>query len=399
MNYYNEFEPFAAEWLKELIKDGLIPDGEVDTRSIVDVAPEDLKDFKQCHFFAGIGGWAYAARLAGWGDDRPMWTGSPPCQPFSTAGKQDGASDERHLWPVWFNLLRECRPPIVFGEQVSAAITFGWLDQLQADLESSDYSCGAIIVPASGVGALHQRERLWFVADRNEQGSQGGICRGQDTERRLEYGYSGCSSTTDRLADSNDIGHEWNQKAGREAERRAEYAGNGCSRTVGDTEHSGSHGSEERRGNEEAGSGSAQGQDISLQSQGASGCSESGDLRRVGVPLADTGCNVQGIQPRDNGKKEEVSKGKRESEHRTNVSDGRSKSDGRQEVCGSDGVHRGFWNGVQAVQCKDGKVRAIPTEPEIFPLADGIPNRVGTLRGAGNAIVPQVAAEIIGLFR
>ncbi len=172
LNYYNEYEPFAAEWLKELIEDGLIPNGEVDTRSIVDVAPEDLKDFYQCHFFAGIGGWAYAARLAGWGDDRPMWTGSPPCQPFSVAGKQDGASDERHLWPIWFDLLRKCRPPIVFGEQVSAAITFGWLDQLQTDLESSYYSCGAILVPASGVGALHQRERLWFVADCMRKGLQ-----------------------------------------------------------------------------------------------------------------------------------------------------------------------------------------------------------------------------------
>lgn len=357
MNYYNEYEPFAAEWLKELIKDGLIPDGEVDTRSIVDVAPEDLKDFNQCHFFAGIGGWAYAARLAGWGDDRPMWTGSPPCQPFSTAGKQDGASDERHLWPVWFNLLRECRPPIVFGEQVSAAITFGWLDQLQADLESSDYSCGAILVPASGVGALHNRDRLWFVAHADFQRWKGfsGEREAGITEHSKAHG----------LADSNDIGHERGQETGWQAERRAEHAGNGCSRTVGDTEHSGSHGSEERRGNEEAGSGSAQGQDISLQSQGAGGCSESGDLRRVSVPLADSDNPGQ----RSDG-------GPVQQNQRDNP-----------------------WGGCQAVQCKDGKVRLIPTEPEIFPLADGIPNRVGTLRGAGNAIVPQVAAEIIGLFR
>ena len=364
MNYYNEYEPFAAEWLKELIKDGLIPDGEVDTRSIVDVAPEDLKDFNQCHFFAGIGGWAYAARLAGWGDDRPMWTGSPPCQPFSTAGKQDGASDERHLWPVWFNLLRECRPPIVFGEQVSAAITFGWLDQLQADLESSDYSCGAILVPASGVGALHQRDRLWFVADRMREGLQRSNPWGQDTKWRLEHGHPRRSSSTDGLADSNDIGYERGPETGWQAERRAEHSSNGCSRTVGDTEHSGSHGSEERRGNEEAGSGSAQGQDISLQSQGASGCSESGDICRVSVPLADS-----------NNPGQRTVGGPVQQDQRNNP-----------------------WGGCQAVQCKDGKVRLIPTQPEIFPLANGIPNRVGTLRGAGNAIVPQVAAEIIGLF-
>jgi len=375
MNYYNEFEPFAAEWLKELIREGLIPDGEVDTRSIVDVEPGDLKDFTQCHFFAGIGGWAYAARLAGWRDDRPMWTGSPPCQPFSVAGKQKGTDDERHLWPVWFRLVRECRPSIIFGEQVSSAIRHGWLDSLQEDLEAENYACAAAVLPASGVGALHKRDRLWIVArevlDNSERKGSQGHRRSNDEERSgqnqdrsgSERGFS-VNRSTNTVAHANDIGHQWSEGTGREAERRAEYAGNGCSRTMGDTEHSGSHGSEERRGNEEAGSGSPQGQDISLQSQGAGGCTESGDLRRVCVPLADS----------DNS-------GQR--------SDGGSVQQDQWD---------NTWGRCQAVQCKDGKVRAIPIEPEIFPLANGIPNRVGILRGAGNAIVPQVAAEIIRAF-
>jgi site-specific DNA-cytosine methylase len=135
MNYYNEWDSFAADWLRELIKDGLIPDGEVDNRSIADVRPEDLKGFTQCHFFAGIGGWSRALQLAGWSSDRPVWTGSPPCQSFSTAGKGKGKDDERHLWPVFFNLIRECQPPTVFGEQVAAAIRYGWLDDLQTDFE------------------------------------------------------------------------------------------------------------------------------------------------------------------------------------------------------------------------------------------------------------------------
>jgi hypothetical protein len=138
MNYYNEWDSFAAAWLKELIKDGLIPDGEVDSRSIADVEPSDLKGFTQCHFFAGIGGWSRALQLAGWSSDRPVWTGSPPCQSFSTAGKGKGKDDERHLWPVFFNLIRECQPPTVFGEQVAAAIRFGWLDDLQIDFEKKD---------------------------------------------------------------------------------------------------------------------------------------------------------------------------------------------------------------------------------------------------------------------
>ncbi len=88
--YYNEIDPHAAAWLRELIKAGHITDGEVDERSIEDVTPEDLLGFTQCHFFAGIGGWSYALRLAGWPDDRPVWTGSCPCQPFSAASATGG---------------------------------------------------------------------------------------------------------------------------------------------------------------------------------------------------------------------------------------------------------------------------------------------------------------------
>ena len=169
MNYYNEWDAFAAEWLKQLIKDGLIPDGEVDSRSIADVEPSDLKGFTQCHFFAGIGGWSRALQLAGWSPDRPVWTGSPPCQSFSTAGKRKGKDDDRHLWPVFFDLIRECQPPTVFGEQVAASIRYGWLDDLQADFEREGYASAAAVLPAGSVGAPHKRDRLFFVADSNNK--------------------------------------------------------------------------------------------------------------------------------------------------------------------------------------------------------------------------------------
>ncbi len=123
--YYNEIDPFAAEWLKNLMKNRQIMEGEIDTRSISKVLPADVAGFRRCHFFAGIGGWDYALRLAGWPDDSPVWTGSCPCQPFSSAGKQKGHDDERHLWPEWFRLIRECRPPTLFGEQVANSLTFG----------------------------------------------------------------------------------------------------------------------------------------------------------------------------------------------------------------------------------------------------------------------------------
>lgn len=164
--YYNEYDPFAASWLRELIKAGHIAPGDVDDRSILDVDPDELAGYTQCHFFAGIGVWSYALRRAGWSDDRPVWTGSPPCQPFSSAGKQLGTADERHLWPAFFNLIKERGPQHVFGEQVAEAIGQGWFDALQSDLAAEDYATWMVVLPACGVGAPHIRKRLWFVAER-----------------------------------------------------------------------------------------------------------------------------------------------------------------------------------------------------------------------------------------
>lgn len=171
MNYYNEFDPYAAQWLRNLIAAGHLPAGEVDERSIVDVQPGDLAGYRQCHFFAGIGGWALAARLVGWPDDRELWTGSPPCQPFSVAGQGKAQADDRHLWPHYFRLASARRPAVLMGEQVAAAVGKDWLDGVFADLEGIGYACGAAVVPACAVNAPHRRDRLWFVADaqRDEQ--------------------------------------------------------------------------------------------------------------------------------------------------------------------------------------------------------------------------------------
>lgn len=127
--YYNEIDPSAAQWLRNLIEAGHIAPGHVDERSIEDVTPGDLAGYTQCHFFAGIGVWSYALRRAGWPDDLPVWTGSCPCQPFSAAGKGNGFNDERHLWPVFFKLIATCKPNIVFGEQVASSGVMGNADE------------------------------------------------------------------------------------------------------------------------------------------------------------------------------------------------------------------------------------------------------------------------------
>jgi DNA (cytosine-5)-methyltransferase 1 len=162
MNYYNEFDPKAAAWLRELIRMKLIPEGIVDERSICDVDSAELVQYDQCHFFAGIGGWSRALQLARVRQQTKLWSGSCPCQAFSTAGKQKGFDDDRDLWPVFFNLIRQCRPSIVVGEQVEAAIRHGWLDRLQRDLEGEGYAVGSIVLGAHSVGSPHIRQRLYW---------------------------------------------------------------------------------------------------------------------------------------------------------------------------------------------------------------------------------------------
>ncbi|WP_368938036.1 DNA cytosine methyltransferase [Morganella morganii] len=163
--YYNEIDPFAAQWLRNLIAAGHIAPGVVDERSIEDVTPDDLRGFTQCHFFAGVGVWSLALRRAGWPDDKPVWTGSCPCQPFSAPGKRKGFADERHLWPAFFHLISECKPGVIFGEQVASKDGLGWLDLVQTDLEATNYAIGAVDLCAAGFGAPHIRQRLFWVAD------------------------------------------------------------------------------------------------------------------------------------------------------------------------------------------------------------------------------------------
>ncbi len=171
--FYNEIEPYPAAWLENLIAAGHIALGRIDSRSIRDVRAKDLHGATQAHFFAGIGVWSYALRLAGWPDDVPVWTGSCPCQPFSPASRRSerrGFDDERHLWPEWFRLIQECRPPIIFGEQVSYPDGLAWFDVVSANLEGAGYAVGALDCCAASVGAPHIRQRLYFAAiDRTQK--------------------------------------------------------------------------------------------------------------------------------------------------------------------------------------------------------------------------------------
>nr|ELF4099091.1 DNA cytosine methyltransferase [Stenotrophomonas maltophilia] len=279
MNYYSEWDPYAAQWIRNLIAAGLIPPGHVDTRSITDVQPSDLAGYRQCHFFAGIAGWSLAARLAGWPDDRELWTGSAPCQPFSVAGKGKAQDDDRHLWPHFLRLIRARRPAVVMGEQVAAAVGKNWLDGVSADLEAEDYACRAVVVPACAVDAPHQRDRLWFVAH-------------HDLERPSQ---------------------EWEQRS--RQLRRASCHPEDHARPV---------------------------VDVARLGWGEGWTEPELRRRRLSASVAN-------------------------------------------------------FSGRQFIECADGKWRRLPP-PRVRWLGTRIPARVGRLRAYGNAIVPEVAAEVIGAY-
>lgn len=168
MNYYNEKDPCAAEWLRHLIYAKCIPEGKVDDRPVQDVKASDLSGFDQHHFFAGIGGWPLALHRAGW--TGAVCTASLPCQPFSVAGTQKGKTDERHLLPHFLALVRQCRFGTIFGEQVESAIKFNWLDDLQTAMEAENYTVGHCVLGAHSAGAPHPRQRLFWVATKSGMG-------------------------------------------------------------------------------------------------------------------------------------------------------------------------------------------------------------------------------------
>ena len=332
--YYNEHDPFAAAWLRELIKDGLIADGVVDERSIEDVRPVELMGYTQCHFFAGIGVWSLALRQAGWSDDTPVWTGSCPCQPFSAAGKGGGFADQRHLWPAFHFLIEQCQPPVILGEQVAGRNGDAWLDLVSDDMEATGYAFGAIETVACGFGAPHKRSRNYWVAHTARCGQSGWRRAGwRDGQKIVHIGRES------GMADANSGQCEW----------------------VADGE------GRERDGSQV---GRQQGDGIAER-----GCSSNRLAHATCEGRRQAGCDTTGNREEDAGWQGNWN------------SDGSAHDFGSRMVAASrPSPTNGYWRDADWLRCTDEKWR--PVEPGTFPLADAgaFRNRVGLLRGAGNAI-------------
>ena len=350
--YYNEIDPYAAQWLRNLIDAGHIARGVVDTRDVRDVRPSDLDGFTQCHFFAGVGIWSYALRLAGWGDDQPVWTASCPCQPFSAAGAGLGFADERHLWPHIHWLVEQCRPQTLFGEQVASKDGLAWFDTVSADMEATDYAIGGVDTCAAGFGAPHIRQRLYFAAD------------------NLRPATVGMADTDIRIGEQ-----------GREVARRRNQGGDAQSW---------------------AGLGS--------------GGRADGMRNPIGKRLEGQRGDVDGASGRqvtarsgfDAGYAGWLGHSKRDGrwQHGNSVGAAQGKSEGQPwkrerfwlDPANAGAVDRpaptnGFWRVADWLYCRDGRWR--PVRSGSFPLAYGATSRMGRLRAFGNGLCAYQAAGFI----
>lgn len=335
MSYYNEIDPKAAAWLRNLVERGLIAPGQVDSRSILEVPSVDLRADRQSHFFAGIGAWSHALRLAGVSDDWPIWTGSCPCQPFSTAGLGLGTEDDRHLWPAWFDRIEKCGPPIVFGEQVASRAGRDWLASVRSDLEGVGYAVGGADLCGASVGAPHIRQRIFFGAIRLAD---------TDARRRIQQWSA-------RLSDGQ-------PQRGHDVDGRV--AGVGLADANGNAGQQSNPIAQGRSGGSATLEGARSGGGERVRGLGVSD-----DPRLEGFPG-----NVDALnEPRRIGAR-----------------------------AGGPAPAAGFWDSPHWVYCRDRGGVWRPIEPGTFPLANGVAARVVKLRAYGNAIIPQVAAEFVKAF-
>lgn len=352
---YIEIDAYCREWLSNLIAADLICPGDV-VGNILDVRPSDLDRYNQVHAFAGIGIWSAAFRDAGIRDTDYAWSGSCPCQPFSAAGQRGGFADERHLWPAFFHLIEQCRPPIVFGEQVAGPDGLQWLDLVSSDLEGTRYAVGAADLCAAGVAVAAGETEV-----------------GRPTLEWIRRAVQSCPNPF-LAADLRDYAEWFDRAAGvgpAHIRQRLCWV---------------AHAKEQRHQR----SGSTR--------QWRTGFTNYGDFCHGGrLADADEGqrrrvADRQGREPEWAKARWQQGDGEFEPGHAVSgvadTNDARPQGRGERRNGADQRIARSAslagWSEADWIICTDGKAR--PIEPGTFPLAHGQSNRVGRLRAYGNAV-------------
>ena len=260
-------------------------------------------------------------------------TGGYPCQPFSVAGRKKGEEDPRHLWPEMFRLVQELRPSWVIGENVSGHIKLG-LDTVLKNLESEGYSARTFSISASSVGANHQRERVWIVANAKQDNYLEQVRRRNEEESRIQKKYREEHSQSRQSSGTSEV---WQKSNGHE--------------NVEDTRQHG--GRIEPSGNQE---GTQRGSFEKTKRSSAADKTSRSSTRE------ETLANAERIGQQRQGKPVRPSSSTKDSDGQTSWS-----YDGSQRA-------EGWWN----------------IEPNVGRVAHGVSSRVDRLKSLGNSLVPQI---------
>ena len=388
----------------------------VDVRTVCNV---EIETFVQANLAAKI----EEGRM----DNAPIWTdlktfparefrgkvhgliGGYPCQPFSSAGKRQGEKDPRHLWPYLLKHVRAIRPVWCFWENVAGHTTMG-LWRVLSDLEEEGYRVETGIFSAEEVGAPHQRKRVFILAYRDCEGSQGMLqdfgSQGRETEGR----------STARCGEHSgeELGNTASLRPHRGSENcegeQSEMLGERLeSDELGNTKHDGLHGDSISGGSGEDCERSEKGKEASEQSKGASGQE---DLRHLqATELA----NPTSRQPRQSqarnggqdtsgGSEEELAYSKNERcrrrENRDGDDTGRISEQKEEEQSILRSEVEGCCGDTRATQwpARPGEEQYEWEEPRVTEVigklggaAHGTQHRVDRLRLLGNGVVPQTA--------
>ena len=281
-------------------------------------------------------------------------TGGFPCQPFSVAGKQKGTSDDRHLWPEMFRIIKEFTPRWVIGENVKGLVNLQdgvVFETVCTDLEGEGYEVRAFNIPAAGVGAPHKRERIWIIASLVNANSNGSSATkiGGSFEKTSNDDQEGQNKTSESKGTS---GRERNENL--ENSRRTLRQG---------SELEGENANETRK-------------------------EDANQHQRSSSPSKP---NVANTHTRlSNGSIEEVQSGRQTFD---------TSSERVTDVAYTYGKRlEGFWTKHELREGKKEEQTSgdgwWQSEPNVGRVAHGVQGRVHRLKGLGNSIVPQIVEEI-----
>ena len=334
-------------------------------------------------------------------------TGGFPCQPFSVAGKQKGTSDDRHLWPEMFRIIKAFKPRFVIGENVPGIVNIQdgvVFETVCTDLESQGYEVQPFNIPAAAVGAPHQRKRIWIIAtladsvsnderreisrsyeekgrvqeEHRSKDSASGIFSGTSEIRKSNNGYEAMENSGRTLQQGSSIREKNEDEVGKENANQHQRSSSSSESNVADTDTRLSDGQKkELQSRGQASISSREGENVanakSISSDGreiGQHSEESREKRKIGIEVGGVSSDRQKLANTDSERLEGLGQSRSQFNE---TSSSTSRSEERQGQVG-----QGWWE----------------FEPNVGRVAHGVPGRVHRLKALGNSIVPQIAEEI-----